>query len=50
MPMVQALLEDRFKLAVHKETKETQVYALVVGKNPPKLQPKKKKKKKPRAD
>ena len=39
--MVQALLEDRFKLAVHKETKETQVYALVAGKNPPKLQPSK---------
>jgi uncharacterized protein (TIGR03435 family) len=28
-------------LAVHKETKETQVYALVAGKNPPKLQPSK---------
>ena len=39
--MIKALLEDRFKLAVHKETKETQVYALLVGKNPPKLQPSK---------
>jgi len=39
--MVQALLEDRFKLAFHKETKETQVYALVAGKNPPKLRPSK---------
>jgi uncharacterized protein (TIGR03435 family) len=39
--MIQGLLEDRFKLAVHKETKETQVYALVLGKNPPKLQPSK---------
>lgn len=41
MPMVQALLVDRFKLTVHKETRETQVYALVAGKNPPKLQPSK---------
>ena len=39
--MLQALLEDRFKLAVHKETKETQVYALAAGKTPPKLQPSK---------
>jgi uncharacterized protein (TIGR03435 family) len=39
--MIQALLEDRFKLAFHKETKEMQVYALVVGKNPPKIQPSK---------
>ena len=40
-PMIQALLEDRFKLTVHKEAKETQVYALVAGKDPPKLQPSK---------
>jgi uncharacterized protein (TIGR03435 family) len=33
--MVQSLLEDRFKLALHRETKEMPVYALVVGKNPP---------------
>jgi uncharacterized protein (TIGR03435 family) len=39
--MLQGLLADRFKLAVHRETKEVQVYALVAGKNPPKLQPSK---------
>jgi uncharacterized protein (TIGR03435 family) len=31
--MLQALLADRFKLAVKRETKELPVYALVVGKN-----------------
>jgi uncharacterized protein (TIGR03435 family) len=36
-PMIQALLEDRFKLVLHRETKEETVYALVAGKNPPKL-------------
>src|ERR1017187_1954081 len=30
--MLQALLAERFKLAVHRETKDQQVYALVVGK------------------
>jgi uncharacterized protein (TIGR03435 family) len=35
--MMQSLLADRFKLAVHREMKETPVYALVVGKNGPKL-------------
>ena len=35
--MIQALLEDRFKLVLHRETKEMSVYALVAGKNPPKL-------------
>jgi bla regulator protein blaR1 len=35
--MVQALLADRFKLKVHHETKEISVYALVVGKNGPKM-------------
>ena len=30
--MVQALLADRFKMAMHKETKEMPVYALIVGK------------------
>jgi uncharacterized protein (TIGR03435 family) len=36
--MVQMLLEDRFKLTMHHETKEMSVFALVVGKDPPKLQ------------
>ena len=35
--MLQALLAERFKLAVHRENKEQSVYALVVGKNGPKL-------------
>jgi uncharacterized protein (TIGR03435 family) len=35
--MVQALLRDRFRLMVHRETKERSVYALVVGKNGPRL-------------
>ena len=37
--MVQALLEDRFKLVLHRETEERTVYALVVGKTPPRIQP-----------
>jgi uncharacterized protein (TIGR03435 family) len=36
--MLQALLADRLKLAVHRETKEVQVYSLVVAKGGPKLQ------------
>jgi uncharacterized protein (TIGR03435 family) len=36
--MVQSLLADRFKLAVHTEIQERQVYALVIGKGGPKLQ------------
>ncbi len=36
-PMMQGLLADRFKLTLHRETKELPVYALVVGKNGPKL-------------
>jgi bla regulator protein BlaR1 len=36
--MLQTLLADRFKMAMHKETKEMPVYALVVGKGGPKLQ------------
>jgi uncharacterized protein (TIGR03435 family) len=36
--MLQALLADRFKLTIHRETKELPVYALVVAKNGPKLQ------------
>jgi uncharacterized protein (TIGR03435 family) len=38
-PMVQALLEDRFKLVLHRETEERTVYALVAGKTSPKIQP-----------
>ncbi len=36
--MPQALLRDRFKLTMRRETKEIPVYALIVGKNGPKLQ------------
>jgi bla regulator protein blaR1 len=36
--MVQALLADRFKLAIRRESKEMPVYALVVAKGGPKLQ------------
>lgn len=35
--MLQALLKDRFKLEAHLETKDEAVYALVVGKDGPKL-------------
>lgn len=38
-PMLQALLEDRFKLKVHRETRERPVYALMVAKTGLKLQP-----------
>ena len=37
--MLQALLADRFKLTIHRENKEHPVYALVAGKNGPKLKP-----------
>jgi uncharacterized protein (TIGR03435 family) len=37
MQMLQALLADRFQLKLHRETRETPVYELVVGKNGPKL-------------
>ena len=37
--MLQSLLADRFKLAIHSESKELPVYALVVGKNGLKLDP-----------
>jgi uncharacterized protein (TIGR03435 family) len=37
--MLQALLADRFKLTVHRGTKELPVYALIVGKNGSKLIP-----------
>lgn len=35
--MLQALLADRFGLVAHRESKEQQVYALMVGKDGPKL-------------
>lgn len=35
--MLQSLLADRFKLKVHHEMRETQVYALLVAKNGPKF-------------
>jgi len=35
--MLQSLLLDRFKLTFHRETKDLAVYALVTGKNGPKL-------------
>lgn len=38
MRMLQTLLGERFKLAIHRETKEVAVYALVAAKNGPKLQ------------
>jgi len=38
-PMMQALLEDRFKLKIHRETRKFPVYALTVDKRGPKLQP-----------
>ena len=37
-PMMQALLEDRFKLKLHREITEAPVYALTVAKTGPKLQ------------
>lgn len=37
--MLQALLADRFKISVHHESKSHDSYALVVGKNGPKLTP-----------
>jgi uncharacterized protein (TIGR03435 family) len=36
--MLQTLLADRFKLALHRETQDLPVYALVIAKNGPKLQ------------
>lgn len=38
-PMMQALLEDRFKLKLHKEAKEIPVFELTVGAYGPKLRP-----------
>jgi uncharacterized protein (TIGR03435 family) len=36
--MLQALLADRFKLAIHRQTKEMAIYELVAARNGPKLQ------------
>jgi len=36
--MLQALLADRFKLTLHRQTTQLGVYVLVVAKNGPKLQ------------
>jgi len=38
-PMLQALLEDRFKLRAHRETREVPIYALTVAKDGAKLRP-----------
>jgi uncharacterized protein (TIGR03435 family) len=38
-PMLQALLEDRFKLKIHRETREIPVYVLTVAKSGVKLRP-----------
>ena len=38
-PMLQALLQDRFKLKIRRESREVPVYNLTVAKNGPKLQP-----------
>lgn len=38
-PMLQALLEDRFKLKIHREIREVPVYVLTVAKGGPRLQP-----------
>ena len=37
--MLQNLLAERFKATIHRETKELPAYALLVGKNGPKLRP-----------
>jgi uncharacterized protein (TIGR03435 family) len=41
-PMMQALLEDRFKLKIHREKREVHVYQLAVAKGGPNLQAAKK--------
>jgi uncharacterized protein (TIGR03435 family) len=38
-PMMQMLLEDRFRLRIHKEYKESPVYLLTEGKSGPRLKP-----------
>jgi len=39
LQMIQALLADRFQLALHRETRQLPIYALTVGKTGPRLQP-----------
>ena len=36
--MLQALLEERFQMKLHKETRDTSIYALLVGKGGPKME------------
>ena len=38
-PMMQRILEDRFKLQIHRETKQGPVYELALGQGSPKLKP-----------
>jgi len=38
-PMMQAILEERFKLKIHRETRQGAVYELALGKGSPKLKP-----------
>ena len=38
-PMMQTILEDRFKLQIHRETRQGPVYELALGKGSPKLKP-----------
>ena len=38
-PMMQAILEERFKLRIHRETRQGPVYELILGKGSPKLKP-----------
>ena len=38
LPMLRQLLADRFKLVLHRETRELAIYALTVAKNGPKFQ------------
>jgi uncharacterized protein (TIGR03435 family) len=38
-PMMQAILEDRFKLRIHREIRQGPVYELALGKGSPKLKP-----------
>jgi uncharacterized protein (TIGR03435 family) len=38
-PMLQQLLQDRFQLKVHRETRESQIYALTVAKGGLKMKP-----------